>query len=351
VLNLAQTLRRADLDHPLSRALQGDVKVAGGEAGPVSVAMTVTQRHDLADGYSLERLGVGPEDLRKSRLVAGSAVARIDQKTAVALGFAEGAKAMERRLTGAQAGSFLIASDIAGNPGFSARRDGSVAVRHRFGSIGVTMAGETGNVWQEVKTSATGSPYRFTSVTADRSFGSNWLSLGLSRLDEKQSLLGGRMSNVLGGGGATTLFLDAEARHNLGSGWSTTLTARRGWTDFAAGKFQTGAYAFDLTKNGLLSNRDSLGFRVAQPLRVEHGGFAMLLPTSYDYATGTATDTLSRLSLSPSGREVDAEMSYGSTLLSGNAWLGANLFYRRQPGHIASLPDDKGAAVRFSLSF
>jgi hypothetical protein len=77
----------------------------------------------------------------------------------------------------------------------------------------------------------------------------------------------------------------------------------------------------------------------------------MLLPTSYDYATGTATDTLSRLSLSPSGREVDAEMSYGSTLLSGNAWLGANLFYRRQPGHIASLPDDKGAAVRFALSF
>ena len=33
------------------------------------------------------------------------------------------------------------------------------------------------------------------------------------------------------------------------------------------------------------------------------------------------------------------------------AWLGANLFYRRQPGNIATLPDDKGAAIRFSLSF
>ena len=206
------------VDHPLSRALQGDVKVSGAKRGPVSIAMTVTQRHDLADGYALDRMGIGPEDLRKSRLIAGSAVARIDNKTAVALGFAEGAKAMERRLSGAQAGSFLIASDIAGNPGFMAKRNGSVAVRRQFGSVGVTLSGETGNVWQDVKTSATGSPYRFTSIAADRRFGSNWLSLGLSRLDEKQSLLGGRLSNVLGGGGATTLFLDAEARHDFGGG-------------------------------------------------------------------------------------------------------------------------------------
>ena len=101
----------------------------------------------------------------------------------------------------------------------------------------------------------------------------------------------------------------------------------------------------------MLSNRDSIGLRIAQPLRVERGGFAILLPTAYDYATATATDTLNRLSLSPSGREIDAELSYGSTLLAGNAWVGGNLFYRRQPGHIASAPDDLGAAVRFSLGF
>jgi hypothetical protein len=147
------------------------------------------------------------------------------------------------------------------------------------------------------------------------------------------------------------MFLDAEARHSFGGGWSSTLTARRGWTGFAGGKFQTGAYAADLAKLGVLSNGDSLGLRIAQPLRVEHGGFAMLLPTSYDYATGSTTDTLSRLSLTPSGRELDAELSYGSTLLAGNAWLGGNLFYRRQPGHIASAPNDAGAAIRFSLGF
>ena len=76
-----------------------------------------------------------------------------------------------------------------------------------------------------------------------------------------------------------------------------------------------------------------------------------MLPTSYDYSTLTATDTLSHMSLTPSGREIDGELSYGETLLGGNAWLGGNLFYRRDPGHIANSPDDAGAAVRFSLAF
>jgi hypothetical protein len=147
------------------------------------------------------------------------------------------------------------------------------------------------------------------------------------------------------------MFLDVEGRHEFGGGWSAGLTARRGWTSFAAGKFQTSAYGFDLAKSALLSDDDKLGFRLSQPLRVESGGFAMLLPTAYDYATLTATSSLSRFSLTPSGREIDAELSYGSSILDGNGWLGGNLFARRQPGHIADEKTDVGAALRLSLSF
>ena len=351
VLNLAATLRKAAVDHPLTRALQGDVKVAGAAAGPIRIAITVSERHDLPQGYALERLGIGPEDTRQARLIAGSAVARIDPRTAVAFGFAEGAKAMQRRLSGVDPGAFLIAKDIAGDPGFAAKRNGSIAIRHEFGRTGVTVSGETGNVWQETRTSAFGSPYRYTSVAFDRRIGGAWLSAGISRLEEKQTLLGGRMSGALGGGGANSMFLDLEARREFGDGWTAGLTARRGWTSFASGQFQTGAYGMDVAKLGVLGSSDRLGLRIAQPLRVEHGGFAMLLPTSYDYATETATDSLSRFSLTPSGREVDAELSYGSSLLDGNAWLGGNLFVRRQPGHIADSKDDVGAAIRLALNF
>lgn len=351
VLNLAATLRKAEIDHPLSHALSGDLRAAGGQVGPVSIAMTVSQRHDLVDGFDLERTNIGPQDLRQSRLMAGSAVARLDDKSAIAFGYAQGAKAMERRLDGVSAGSFLVARDITGDPGFNATRKGSLAMRREFGRIGVTVSGETGKVWQEVETSATGAPYRYAGVAADRSFGRSWFQFGLSRLEEEQSLLGGRMGTVLGGGGSSTTFLDAEARHDFGNGWSGTLTARRGWTSFAAGKLQTNAYAFDLAKIGLLSSSDRLGLRFAQPLRVASGGFGMWLPTAYDYATGSVTDGFSRMSLTPNGRELDTELSYGSNLLGGRAWMGGNLFYRRDPGHIANSPDDIGAALRFSLGF
>jgi hypothetical protein len=159
------------------------------------------------------------------------------------------------------------------------------------------------------------------------------------------------MGTALGGGGSHTTFLDLEARREFGRGWSAGLTARRGWTSFAAGNFQTGAYGFDVAKIGVLGNSDRFGLRLAQPLRIEKGGFAMLLPTAYDYSTETATSTLSRFSLAPTGRELDAELNYGSAMLGGKGWLGANLFARRQPGHISDSKNDVGAAIRFSLAF
>ena len=118
---------------------------------------------------------------------------------------------------------------------------------------------------------------------------------------------------------------------------------------FSGGSFETGGYGFDLTKTGLLASGDQFGLRIAQPLRVEHGGFAMLLPTAYDYTTATATNTISRFSLTPSGREVDAELSYGLGVFGDAGWLGGNLYVRRQPGHIADAPNDVGGAARLSF--
>ena len=128
-------------------------------------------------------------------------------------------------------------------------------------------------------------------------------------------------------------------------------TARRGWTSFNAGKFQSGAYGFDLAKAGVLGAQDRVGLRIAQPLRIESGGFGLMLPTGYDYTTETATMSYSTLSLAPRGREIDGELSYGSLVLGGKAWVGGNLFYRREPGHIEGGKDDVGAALRFSLDF
>ena len=105
--------------------------------------MTVTERRGLRGTFDLAQTGIGPEDARRSRLVAGSALARIDSKTKAAFGIAQGAKAIERQLTGAQAGAFLIARDTSGDPGFQARRGASVAVRRDLGFAGVTLSAES----------------------------------------------------------------------------------------------------------------------------------------------------------------------------------------------------------------
>lgn len=349
-LNLAKGLRGAESRRPLEQSLTGKVRASAAEAGPLSVAMSVAERPGMSGMFDMTRLAVGPEDARRSRLVAGSAIARLDSKSKAGFGIGQGAKAIERQLTEAQPGAFLIARDISGDPGFQANRGTGMAFRRDLGFAALTVASEQGKVWQDVKTNAFGSPYRLNSVTFDRRFGQgSWASIGFSRLEEQDTLLGGRLGSLYGSGGSSSLFLDLEARQNLGDGWSATLMGRRGWTDFASGRFQTGAYSFDLAKFGLLNRTDRLGLRIAQPLRVERGGMSLLLPTGYDYATQAATSSTEFLSFQPSGREIDAEASYSTEL--GRGWLGANLFARRQPGHIATADPDVGAAIRYSLGF
>ena len=183
--------------------------------------MTVRERHDLADGFELERLGIGPEDVRKSRLIAGSAVARLDNKTAVAFGFAEGAKAMERRLSGAAAGAFLIASDIAGDPGFTAKRNGSMArpppVRqHRRHLLRRNRQRVAGRQDQRDRFALSldqrrRRPQLRAQLAVARHQPARGEAVAARRAHE-------RMCSAAAA--RPRLFLDAEARHDFGKGWS-----------------------------------------------------------------------------------------------------------------------------------
>ncbi len=312
--------------------------------------MTVSQSRRLPGQFDVAQMGIGQEDIAKSRLMAASAIARIDHKTAVALGFSEGAKAMERRLAGADSGAFLIARDVASEPGFGVKRDSSVALRRDFGPVALTVSMESGSAWNNNILANDRSPYRMGSVSLDRRFGRAWLSAGVSKLDEKETLLGGRLGPAFGGSArSSTIFVDAEGRLNIGSGVTASVIGRRGWTSFSGGAFQTGAYSFDLVKAGVFGSQDQIGFRLAQPLRIDRGGLSLMLPTEYDYGNGQAVMTREQFSLSPSGREIDAEVSYATGLFGG--WLSGNMYLRRQPGHVASADSDVGAAVRYRLKF
>ena len=58
---------------------------------------------------------------------------------------------------------------------------------------------------------------------------------------------------------------------------------------------------------------------------------------------------LRRVSLAPDGRELMGELSWFGQAFDGT--LAASLFYRSEPDHIRSAPDDRGLLVRWSRGF
>ena len=109
------------------------------------------------------------------------------------------------------------------------------------------------------------------------------------------------------------------------------------------------AFAVDLEKLGVFARSDRLALRIAQPLRVESGGVRLNLPVGYDYATLSPTYADSFYNLTPSGRELVGEVAWRGELWGGAA--AASLFWRQDPGHVASLPDDRGVALKWGRGF
>ena len=182
------------------------------------------------------------------------------------------------------------------------------------------------------------------------------MAVGASWLGERHSILGARLADGLGSGGADSLFFDAKGQWQpapgwqLGARWRSGLTAARSGGSIAAGgRMTSSAWSFDAARLGVFKPGDWLGLRVSQPLRVESGGIALNLPVDYSYTTLQPTFARSVLNLAPRGREVDTELAWRGPLWSGAAML--SLFYRTDPGHYASLPDDRGVAFSWSKQF
>jgi hypothetical protein len=321
--------------------------------------VSITVRRNLVGPSHLEiaRTGISEEEARRAQVVAGHAISRLSPKTALAFGFSETGRALQQRLSQSGNGAFLVARDPAGRTGFTAGGAGSVAVRHDLGIAALTVTAEQGEVrHQGVDPDLNRAGYTSASVTADRSFGSVHASLGVTRLVEQDTVLGGRFGFAPGGSSST--FLDAGLRYDINRSWGVEGRFRNGWTQLPGGNgfveggsLATDGWSFDLWRRGTIRQGDLLSFRVTQPLRVRSGGYQLNVPVSYDYATTSVGYDSSTFNLAPQGRELAFEAAYLLPLFNGAGSVSANTFYRRDPGHIDAARDDVGAALRFTLGF
>ncbi|KEO90561.1 hypothetical protein EH31_10770 [Erythrobacter longus] len=113
-------------------------------------------------------------------------------------------------------------------------------------------------------------------------------------LDEDNAILGQQTgSDALLGNGARTEAMTVSASFDLGSGFSLDMSATGARTETSREQFLTNAGGvmstagqISATKHGVLSNRDTLRFSLAQPLQVERGELQFTSEQVIDRQTG-----------------------------------------------------------------
>jgi hypothetical protein len=349
---------RASIQPRLAPALGIGARSRALAGGATLIALSVTA--DL-DGPSVDRLLLSPNESRRARALAGSIVTRLGPNTSMALGISQSGLALASQLNRRNGDSFLVGSSAIDGFGFDTRAKSGLAVRQRFAGIALTASAEAGaaRLWALRDDTGPRSGYRLhgysaLSLGASKMFGAFGLSARATSLMEEETVLGARFDPLFGTGGASSWFADLEARWKPAEKWDFAFAWRQGWTRIGAGgirqnadHLQTRAWSFDATRSAVFDRKDRMSIRVAQPLRVARGGFDLTVPTSYDYETGQAAFTATRLNLAPTGRERDLEAVYSRTMLGGQVSL--NSFWRHQPGNFANAPEDLGAAIRFTF--
>jgi hypothetical protein len=355
--DLAGTLRGAAPTERLGRAIGTSQRHVSFGSELTSLAFSIDDRGRLGE------LRLDEQEGEKARVLAARIATQLAPDLRLGFAYAEGAHGLVAQLQGQDRPAFLVAPDAGGDDGALQRSDASLAARKQLGPWGLTASAERGEtvIGAAMRRQAEMAGRRLEEdfgsygLALDRRFGPLEATLGLTWMAEENTLLGARFHDAFGLAGADTLFLDAHAGWNLAPDWRFGASFRQGRTSAREAGLVEGsnltsrAWSLDLERRGVFSGNDSLGVRVSQPLRVESGALNLRLPVGYSYETLLADYGTRSLTLAPRGRELMGEIAWRGPVFAGEG--AASLFYRRDPGHYEALPDDKGAAVRWSRKF
>ncbi|MXO66957.1 S8 family peptidase [Altericroceibacterium endophyticum] len=361
-VNLSSSFQSAPVSQRLQGALAGHSRAVGAASGNMSVAFTIDASGDAMRQPQTGSLQLAQQDAEAARVLAGRVTMRLAPDMQVGFAFSESADGLAAQLQGQDRPAFMVARSAGGDDGVYRTTDAAIAARRQFGAWGLTARAEMGETVNntldpviDVQRLQQRDRVRSFGLSLDRRFGNLSTALGLSLIDEDNSVLGARFHDGFGLQGAQTMFVDAEAGWNFARKWRLGAAMRLGQTTPQGGlladgsRLMTQAWSFDVERAGVFAQNDRIGFRVSQPLRVNGGALNFNLPVAYDYASNSARYAVQSLSLSPNGRELMGELAWSGALWSGHA--SASVFFRHEPGHYAQLPADKGVGLRWSRGF
>jgi hypothetical protein len=330
-------------------------------AGTTQIAFSISDSG--AGTASILPLALSDGQARQARLLAGRVSAAITKDTRFSLGIRQTAGHQVAALQDMASSAFLTAGEARMEAGFERQPGNSFALRQKLGAFGLTGSVEHGDARlyqgasdEYLRWGTRQYPYATLGISLDRKIGPARLALGANWMRENETILGARFANFIGRSGARGLFVDGNMEAALGQDWSIGTSWRQGWTYANAGSTLTGqsllksnAFSFDVTRANAFAYGDRLAFRFAQPLRVTSGGLTLNVPIAYDYATLTPTFGIRHFSLAPQGREIASEIAWILPMSGG--YVSSNLFWRQEPGHFESAPDDIGVAFRLKFGF
>lgn len=363
-LNLAAGLQSAQLQPRLGPALESNSRNLSLAGGKLALAFSVDATGRIAKLPWTGQLRLTREQAEQARVLAARAVLQVAPGRKLGFAFEQGADGLVAQLQGRDQPAFLIARSPLDDLGFGMTGQTSLAVRERLGAWGLTVSAERGSAQAAARVNLAGFasdrlpavPVSRIGLSLDRRFGPLDAALGASWLVERDSVLGARFHQAFGARGADSLFLDASAGWQIAPQWRLGAAWRTGTTRPHSGGMITGssrlissAWALDLGYTGIMAADDSLALRISQPLRIESGGLSLNLPVDYSYATLSPVYAARQLSLTPQGRKQDIELVWRSWLWNGAAM--ASIYYRKDPGHYSTVPDDHGVAVSWNRRF
>ena len=181
---------------------------------------------------------------------------------------------------------------------------------------------------------------------------------GFSLVDEQGGFLGSDAAGGLAVAGADTKFYSLGGRYPLGAGLELIGNYLLGEADMRAdgtsllgewSEIRAEAFGVGLVKNGVLGRHDRIGLLAGQPLRVSSGEATVTAPVDY-LIDKTVVQDSERVSMTPSGREIDLQLAYDTPLgqaASVSGWVMMQL----EPGHVADADPAYGVGLRFSAEF
>ncbi len=183
------------------------------------------------------------------------------------------------------------------------------------------------------------------------------LTARFSNVDERSGFLGSDAAGGFAVAGADSRFYVLGGRLPLGAGVEVLGSYTVGRTNMASdgtsllgdwSDARADAFGVGIVKNDAFGTGSRIGFLAGQPLRVNSASARLTVPVEYGLDKTVVQDT-ERVSLVPTGREIDLQLAYERSIGTGN--LSGWLMMQLEPGHDADAPPAYGIGIRFAHSF